>query len=218
MKNLAQNFLTDQERDQINAAVEAAERMTSGEIVCMVQSASYHYPMANVIGATTLAIPLALVMTQLVGGWLWLGTQNMWLFISCFSFLFGLSYFGIRQTTWLKRLFISQKDMDEEVEEAAITNFFQHGLYRTRDATGILIFISLLERKVWVLADHGINAKMAAGTWDAMVATITRGIKTGQAAPAICQAVESIGKKLTDSFPIQPEDENELKNIIIKDE
>ena len=52
MKNLAQKFLSEQEREQINAAVQAAENITSGEIVCMIQSASYHYPMANVIGAS----------------------------------------------------------------------------------------------------------------------------------------------------------------------
>ena len=44
MKNLAQKFLTADEFEQINSAVEAAEKLTAGEIVCMVQSSSYRYP------------------------------------------------------------------------------------------------------------------------------------------------------------------------------
>lgn len=216
MKNLAEKFLSPQEQAQINSAVQAAEEKTSGEIVCMVHSSSYHYPMANVIGATTLALPLALVLTPLLGGWLWMGTQNMWLFLSCYSILFGLAYPCIRQITWLKRLFISQKDMSAEVEEAAITNFFQHGLYRTRDATGVLVFISVLEHKVQVLADHGIDAKMPPGAWDTIVADLTHGIKDGQAATAICHAVAAIGNMLAENFPVRPDDEDELKNIIIK--
>lgn len=217
MKNLAQKFLSEKEHAQINAAIEAAERQTSGEIVCMVQSASYHYPMANVIGAAALALPLSLILTPLLGGWLWLGTQNMWLFLSCFVLLFSIFYGCVRGIPWLKRLFISRQDMDEEVEEAAITNFFQHGLYRTRDANGILVYISVLEHKVWVMADHGIHEKMDPGAWNGIVDAITNGIKAGQAAEAVCQAIQSIGETLSHHFPIRPDDENELQNIIISD-
>ncbi len=59
------------------AAVKEAEKLTSGEIVPMVVSASYRYPMANVIGAAVLAHPISLMLTPLVGGRLWVGTQNM---------------------------------------------------------------------------------------------------------------------------------------------
>ena len=64
MRNLAQKFLSAQAHQQIDEAVKEAERKTSGEIVCMIQSASYHYPMANVIGATALALPISLAITQ----------------------------------------------------------------------------------------------------------------------------------------------------------
>ena len=218
MKDLAQKFLSEKELDQINTAVQAAEKQTSGEIVCMVQSASYHYPMANVIGATALTLPLALLLTPLLGGWLWLGTQNMWLFISCFALLFCVFYLLIREIPWLKRMFISQKDMDDEVEEAAITNFFQQGLYRTQDGTGVLVFISVLEHKVWVLADHGIDAKLNSGVWDDIVASITKGIKAGETVDAVCQAIQTIGEMLREHFPVQPDDTDELKNVIIRDE
>lgn len=218
MRDLAKQFLTEEEQQQINAAVESAEKKTSGEIVCLVESASYRYPMANVLGATVLALPLSLVLTPLIGGWLWMGTHNMWLFLGLFGLIFTAAWFVVDNSAWLKRWFVSKREIEEEVEEEAVTSFFKHGLYRTRDATGILVFISVFEHKVWVLADHGINAKVPAGEWDAIVTRITDGIRDKRAAEAICEAVESIGATLAEHFPVKADDVDELQNVIISDQ
>jgi len=217
MKNLAQKFLTSGEYDQINAAVAAAEKKTAGEIVCMIQSASYHYPMSDVIGAATLALPAALALTPLVGGRLWLGTQNMWIFLSILVLAFAIGLWVVKYCPWIKRIFISDREIAEEVEEAAITNFFKHGLYRTKDGTGILIFISVFERKVWVLADRGIDAKVPSDHWQSVVAGITDGIRSKQAAASICLAIQTIGRTLAEHFPVAPDDTDELENVIISD-
>jgi putative membrane protein len=217
MKNLAKEFLTAEEYEQINAAVKKAEKTTAGEIVCMVHAASYHYPMSNVIGAVALALPAALALTPLVGGWLWIGTQNMWVFLSILAPAFVLGYWLVKYIPWLKKIFISDREIVEEVEEAAVTSFFKHGLYRTRDGTGILIFISVFERKVWVLADRGIDAKVSSDHWRSVVAGITEGIRNKQAATAICQAVDTIGQTLAEHFPVAPDDINELENVIVED-
>jgi len=215
MKNLVKQFLSDDQRARVTAAVEKAEKLTAGEIVVMFISASYHYPMANVIGATTFAIPLALILTPVIGGWLWIGNQNMWLFLGLLTVFFILFHEIIKHFLWLKRYFISRKEIDAEVKEAAVTHFFHHGLYRTRDKTGVLVLISVFERRVWVLADEGINAKVPEGQWESIVKIITDGIKQKRAADAICAAVEKIGDLLKVHFPIKPDDIDELKNVII---
>jgi putative membrane protein len=217
MQNLAEKFLTAEEYQQINTAVEKAEQSTAGEIVCMVHAASYHYPMSNVIGAAALSLPAALALTPLLGGWLWIGTQNMWVFLSILAPVYLLGHWVVKHVPWLKRIFISNREIEEEVEEAAITSFFNRGLYRTRDGTGILIFISVFERKVWVLADAGIDAKVANDHWDSVVAGITAGIRKNQAAAAICRAVDTIGLTLAEHFPVAPDDIDELENVIVSD-
>jgi putative membrane protein len=214
---MAHGFLSSQELEQIDAAVQAAEKRTASEIVCMVVAASYRYPMANVLGATVLALPLALLITPLAGGWLWIGHQNMWLFIGLFGLLFTAAYLIVDHAPGLKRRFISGREIEAEVQEAAITAFFNHGLYRTQNATGILIFISVFEHKVWILADHGINAKVPAGQWETLVAAITAGIRQERAAKAICEAVADIGAILQTHFPIQTTDHDELQSVIIGD-
>jgi putative membrane protein len=216
VKNLSRNFLSQEQQEEIRKAVRAAETKTAGEIVCMLVSASYHYPMAAVIGAATLALPAAILLTELLGGLLWLGTDNMWLFMGFFALLFLMFHVVIGRTAWLKRLFISRREIEEEVQEAAMVNFFRNGLYKTRDATGVLIFISIFEHKVWVLADYGINAIVAPDQWETIVSRITRGIGNKQAAPAICEAVAIVGNLLAEQFPIKPDDTNELSSLIIE--
>lgn len=215
MKNLANKFLSARELEQINVAVQAAEKTTSGEIVCLIQSTSYHYPMANVIGATAMALPISLAGTPLIGGWLWLGHQNMWLFLSLFAICFPLFYLLVNHAAWLKRIFISRREIDEEVQESAITNFFHNGLYHTREANGVLLFISVFEHKVWVLADHGIHTKIPQDQWQAIVGTVTDGFKTNHPAESICQAIHTIGQLLQSHYPGQPDDIDELNNVII---
>ena len=216
MKDLAKAFLSDDERARVDKAVKDAEKLTAGEIVVMIISASYQYPMANVIGAAAFALPLALLLTPLVGGWLWIGGQNMWLFLGFLTIFFIMFHEVIKRIPRLKRFFISRKEIDDEVEEAAITNFFDQDLYRTRDETGVLVLISVFERRVWILADRGINAKVAEGQWDEIVKMITDGIKQKRPADAICEAVEKIGALLRLHFPVKPDDTDELKNLIIE--
>jgi putative membrane protein len=215
MKNLAQKFLNENERDRVTEAVREAEKLTAGEIVVKIISASYHYPMANAIGAVLFALPLALVLTVLTGEWLWIGSQNMWLLLGYLTVIFIVFHEVIKRTRWLKRLFISEREVEEEVKEAAVTTFFSEGLYRTRDETGVLLLISVFEHKVWILADNGINARIQDGQWEDIVGRLIRGIKQKQQADAICEAVEQIGAILKAYFPVKPDDTNELQNLIV---
>ena len=216
MRDLAKRLLNDEEKKQVEAAVAMAEKKTSGEVVCMIVSSSYHYPVSNIIGAAAISLPLSLLLAPLAGAWLWLGTQNMWLFLGIFTVLFIVGYFSVKYILTLKRIFVSKREMTEEVEEAAITHFFLHGLHRTRDQNGILLFISIFERKVWILADSDINEKVPEGHWDAVVARLTEGIRRKQSATAICRAIHSIGDELKHHFPLKADDTNELENLILE--
>jgi putative membrane protein len=216
MNNLTDAFLSEADRETIRDTVALTEKRTSGEIVPMVVSSSYHYPMAAVLGAAALSFPLAVVLTVVVGGLLWIGHQNMWLFIGLFSVLFIVFHALIDRVPALKRLFVSRREIDEEVEEAAVTAFFREGLYRTRDETGVLIFISVFERKVWVLADRGIDARVGTDAWSWIVEHIVTGIRQKRQTAAICEAVVMAGDLLESHFPIKDDDTNELGNLIVK--
>lgn len=216
MSHDSKALLTDAEQAKIVQAVKDAEGQTSGEIVVMVVPQSYHYPTAQIWAATTLALPLAVLTTGWLGGLLWAGGQNMWVFLAAFIPLFLVVRPLVARWPWFKRLFISRAEILEEVEEAAITAFYRQKLHATRESNGILLFVSLLEHRVWVLADEGIHAKVPADTWTSAAGHIAAGIKSDRAADAICESVGEVGQLLKAHFPIREDDRDELRNLIVQ--
>lgn len=216
MKTLAQQFLTEQEQDKITQAVHRAEKITSGEIVPMVVSNSSEYPAATIIGGFMLSFLCSLACTPYIGKALWLGSNNMLLFVGCFLVLFYPFYLLVDRWPALKRFLLIKKEIRQEVEEHAVTGFFQEQLYETRGKNGILIFISVFEHHVVILGDSGINEKIDPGSWEKMVDHIVTGIKNNRQCDAICEVIEEIGTVLQSHFPIREDDINELHNLIIR--
>lgn len=216
MKKLAETFLTPKEQEKITETVQRMERITSGEIVPMVVTTSHDYPLAAATGGFFLTTPLAALLTSLLGSYLWIGSQNMWLFLAFFAALYFPLRALVNTNLFLKRLFLSGNQVQEEVEEAAIKSFYGEELYRTRDENGILIFVSVLEKKVWIIGDRGINEKIEPELWQDIVSELTEGIKTGNQCDALCQAITRVGNVLRHHFPTKDDDTDELHNIIIR--
>jgi putative membrane protein len=216
MGTLAQRFLTEAERQRISEATRRAEALTSGEIVPMVVSASHDYPLAALVGAVAFALPLALALTPFIAAPLWLGHHEMWIFLALFCLLALPAHALVKRSPALKRWFLSADQVDEEVREAAVTAFFDEKLYRTRQENGILIFISVLERRVWVLADSGIDSRIGQDQWQEIVDSITTGIKEQRQGEAISAAIGRVGEILRNHFPITADDHNELHDLIIR--
>ena len=87
---------------------------------------------------------------------------------------------------------------------------------QTKDRTGILILLLMSERKFQIIADEGIHAKVADGTWDRVAASMTSHFNEGNFSKGICDAVEAVGAELKTFFPRSPNDRNELPNDIIE--
>lgn len=211
MHHLVNKFLTDAEKENIRNAVKEVEKITSGEIVPMVVSASYSYPLSNFIGAFSIAMIIALI-TVLV-----LKNDHLWLFMSVYMAAFIIIYELIKYILPLKRLFISDKEINAEVEEAAVNAFYKNDLYKTRDKTGVLIYISVFEKKVWVLADKGISCREDPKIWQEIVTIIVNGIKEKRQTDAIVKAIARTGEILGTHFPVKKDDTNELTDLIIND-
>jgi putative membrane protein len=220
MSSLAGRFLTDPQRERIEACVREVETTTSGEIVPMVVSSSYHYPMAPMIGALILSLLTAGAVTAAFSireAWEGFGLFDLWIFPAVFAVAFLVFHELIRRVPGLKRLFLTGAEVTAEVEEAALTSFYRQRLNNTRDRTGILIFVSVFERRALVLADEGINAEVSQETWQEIVDTITQGIRQRRQADALCQAVRRCGELIREKFPRRRDDTDELRNLIVED-
>ena len=220
MKNLASKFLTEQDKHAVQTCVAEVEKNTSGEIVPMVVSSSYHYPMSNMIGGLIISLLIAIGVTlaySIRKSWGGVTAMDIWLFPAVFAVAFLLFHELVKRIPGLKRIFITKAEIAEEVEEAALTAFYRNGLDNTRDRTGILIFISVFERQAYVLADEGINAKVDKAVWQEVINLVVNGIKQHKQAEGICKAVKRCGELIREHFPIKADDTNELGNLIIED-
>ena len=209
MKDLVEKFLSEEDKAAIEAKVREAEKRTIGEIVVMVVPFSYHYPLANILGGMLFGV-VAGVSVALITG-----LDTMWHFLGFFVLSFVLGNEVIKRSFFLKRFFVTGSDMEEEVEEAAIASFYKKEIYDTRDHTGILIYISLFEHRVWVLGDKGINEKVGKSVWQEISGLITAGIRQKRQVSAICQAVERCGDILEKYFPAEQDNTNELDDSVI---
>ncbi|AGF78875.1 putative membrane protein [Desulfocapsa sulfexigens DSM 10523] len=214
-QSMAQKFFSADEQKQISDAVHLAELKTSGELVPMLVCESHSYPLAAVRGGTLVASIGALLGSPMVARQFWLEPTNVWVFLALFVPLFLLTHFLIKIFPGLKRWFLSSSEKDEEVQNSAFAAFFTEKLYKTKDANGILIYISLLERRAWIIADSGINKRIPQEKWQDAVAVITDGIRRKEQCQALCKAIAMVGDILEKEFPIQDDDRNELHNLII---
>jgi len=206
----AKNYFTAEEQQRIRAAVAAAEARTSGEIVPQLIDASFDYPRAETFGAGFFALGSAVLAS-----W-WFGHSSVWVFLPLFLLGYLPCKWLIRSLPGLHRRLIHPREMAAEVEEKAILSFFELGVHKTRDRTGILILISLFERRVQLLADEGINAKVAPETWAEIVRIITAGLHDGKPCDALCGAINRCADILEQHFPRRDDDSNELPDLVIE--
>jgi putative membrane protein len=216
MQTLSQKFLTEDEKNRVTEAVKNAELRTSGEIVPMIVSASHEYPKARIIAALFFSIPSALLLCHLLATIFWLDPDNLYFFFCLFIPLYIIFYLTVSHFPILTKPFIAKAEMDEEVREEATKSFFSERLYKTQGANGILLFISVFESKVWILADYGIQEKVEQNTWQTLIDDLTARISGDNRCDAICECVDSIGNILQTHFPYKRDDSDELHNLIIK--
>ena len=201
------DLLSEEDKQAVSEAVRKAEAGTSGEIVFALADASGRYMDASFRGAILImaaatAVYLRLPVNHFIPALLW--TEMI---------AFALSFAMITYLPW-RRWFIPNREMESRVHDAALMEFYTSGLYRTRDSNGVLIFLSVLERRVVVLGDRAIHEKMG-DRWDEVRDTIIRGIREGDARAGICAAVEICGRSLAEHFPRKIDDTNELSNDVI---
>ena len=148
-------------------------------------------------------------------GLIWWRGEVLWLFLLLFTLFVLVLRPLVSRFPTLLRLFLRRDRMEAEVERAAFTHFFTEGLHTTREATGVLIFLSVLERRVWILGDRGINARIQPKSWQEFVDRLTAGIRDNHRCDALCRVIGEIGEVLADRFPPRSDDRNELEDLVI---
>ena len=115
----------------------------------------------------------------------------------------------------LARPFIPRAQIEAEVRRRGFEAFHLFRVGHTTGHTGMLLFVSLLERTAWVVGDDAISAKLPQSTWDDACSAIAQGFRRGEHEKGLVEAISLCGKALAEGFPRRPTDAiNELPNTV----
>jgi len=207
-----ERFFPPEARERVREAVRVAEARSTGQIVPVVVERSGRYEAVPWIGGVVGAA-LATAVAPLLG---------FGLSVRELPFLqlgAGLVAALLSRIPALERLLTSRHARDWAVRERAEQAFLEHGLYRTKQATGVLVFASLRERRAVVMGDEGIHARMGDEEWQKAVDALVAGIRRGAPAEGFADAIRVAGDRLAEHFPREPEapSDNELPDELRRD-
>ncbi len=213
---MADPVLSEADLARVEAAVGAAEKRTAGEIVPYIVRQSGRYDVAVWRAASAgamLALAAMLGISSLYDGWSLAWLYSTWAVAVAAALggtvgaLLGALVPGVR------RLLSGPGLLAETSHRRASVAFLDEEVFNTRDRTGILLFVSLFERRIEVLGDTGIDAKVAADEWVEVVGRIRSGIRQNDLAGGLVAAIEMCGDLLHRSgVAVREDDTDELSD------
>ena len=221
-------YLSESDHQRVSDAVAAVESRTAGEIVTVVADRSDGYSDIALVWAALIAFTALTVyalfpefylglLDRLLGGW---GTE--WSdseLLAIFGTATLLKFLG----TWLillwqpLRFWLIPGPVKSARARARATDLFKVGAERrTHGRTGILIYLSMRERRAEIVADEAIAGKVSPEIWGEAMAAMLAEIKQGRCADGMIAAVEKVGVVLAEHFPRAEDDTNELPDRLIE--
>ena len=121
-----------------------------------------------------------------------------------------------RQAPRLRQLATSDREIGAEVDRAAAKAFVQAGVRSTASRSGILIYVSLFERRVVIFADEQAHQALMEDGIRTLRDIAVRQLQKGDFAQTFLQAIEVVGRRLENSSLAQREiNPNELANHLL---
>jgi putative membrane protein len=204
----ADRFFSSREKEGISQAIKAVEKRTIGEVAVILVEQSDPYPEGEFLGSLLLGGLLAFVLTlAFFHGQIW--------FLIPLHLLFAFPlYLLLKRMPGLKIPFVGPRRIEEAVRRRALQAFYEKGLYKTRGNTGVLFFLSLLEHKVWILADKGIYEEIKQEKLNQFAGQVSGGLKEGRSVQALVEAIREAGDLLAEHFPVTAGDTDELPDEV----
>lgn len=200
-------LITDDERQQIANAIRTTEAVTSGEIVCVVMRAASDYRSVPLLWAALLALawPWPLIA--------WTAWSAHTIHVTQLV-VFALLAIVLSFSSWRFRL-VPRPVKRRRARQAAREQFFAQGLRRTKERSGVLIFIAEAERYAEILADDGIAAKVDEEAWREALVVLADALRQQRPAAGILDAIALCAPLLASHFPRSATDTNELPDKVV---
>jgi putative membrane protein len=220
--------LTEADHALVTAAVAKAERESDGEIVTIVapRSDAYHDVGLHYAVLAMLLVPTAGALVP--QGWIDWGTALffgwnaelsfrllMVLLIAKLALVFLIVRFAL---AWMKlRMALTPASTKTRRVRRRAVELFRAGTEkRTRGRTGVLLYLSLLERRAEIVADEAIHSRVQPDVWGEAMAVLIEQVKAGRPGEGMALAVGKIGEVLAPCLPPTLDNPNELPDRLIE--
>jgi putative membrane protein len=220
-------MLTAEDHALVAQAIRSAEARTDGEISAVIAPESDSYADVTLHWALLLALlPLAFFatfpgllrwVTTLVDPWA--GEPSLRLVATYLllktaaAFVIGWLIFRIPR---VKLALTPDATKVRRVRRRAIMLFQVGTERRTATRTGVLVYLSLAERRAEIVADQSIQSKVGGEEWREAMVALLDGVRAGRPGEGIAAAVTKIGDVLAQHFPHTGTDPNELPDRLIQ--
>lgn len=201
-------MMTQAEIAQVEQAIGAMELQTNGELLVVLLGRSHSYWPQRALAVASLLLVSSLLLVTLEPSISLLDVVLLqgWLAVASY-WLLGRA--------WLLSRLLGANQRQKAVAQRARQLFVNHGVGHTKDKTGILLLVSMLERRVYILADSGIDRYIGSQGWQQYVDQVVEGIAQQRLADALCATIGAIGQLLARYVPKTEEDRNELPNQVV---
>jgi putative membrane protein len=201
------DFFSAEARQRAAQAIKRIEAETSAEIVITVKRVSGSYRDADVVVGAVVAWLVLLLLLFL--------PQDFDVRFMPLDVIFGfvVGYVVTMRSDTLRRLATRAKSRQARVEAAARAAFVDQGISRTRDRTGVLVYVSMLERRVIVVGDRAFSDNGLASVLDELRITLDKTLARSDFA-AFIEGLEALGPRLAPALPRAEDDENELPDEV----
>jgi len=210
-----EDLFTQSDLDRVARSVAGAEHGTSAEIVPFIVGRSDAYDEAVLRGGLLGAV-LTLGVLWGIRAWtpFWIPFDLTGLILFFLLFTAG-AMIAVRETPLLLRSFAGRELLRRRTLQRATEAFVSEEVFATKQRSGILIFISILERTVHVIGDSGINKRVGAEEWRVIADSIAGSIRAGNAADGLMSGLQQCHELLhRHGFRAAPDDRNELRDDV----
>jgi putative membrane protein len=184
---------TPEDYAAVSAAIRKAEAQTSGQVVCVLAHSSSEYGYIPILWASVLALVTPWPLIYLTP---W-SVQRIFLIQLAVFLVVGFALAVLP----LRFALVPRAVRRARAHRAALEQFVVRGIARTKNRTGILIFVSLAERYARIIADDGISAKVHGSEWQAAIDALTAHMRDGRIVEGFTAAIERCGAVLAAHAP-----------------
>jgi putative membrane protein len=211
---MAFHTMTAEDHARVATAIQTAEAKTAGEIYCVLarSSDSYFFPAAFLLALAMLAVSLIVGLALEY----WWYDLRMQVFVAAQILAFASALLALRLYPRLCFVLVPRRLKYREAHANAVKQFLARNVHVTAARTGVLLFVSLAERYAEVVADAGINQRVAQESWDQVVHGLVEHAHQGRLADGFVAAIAMVGALLAEHFPASAADVNELDDHLIE--